>query len=145
MPLGDTLRESLTARLPAKLAALGASVLLWLVVSGEEPTTTWVTVRVAPLLDGSARLAARPPRVRARVTGPARELLVLSTQPPVLRRPITARAPDTLRLDLLPEDVELPPGVTRVRVRELKPRSIVLRLAPSATGASARPARLATP
>ena len=121
-------RAACTERLGAKAAALALAVVLWLRVSAEEQTSTWVTVRVAPMLDGAVRLATPPARVRARVTGPARELMLLGAQPPVLRRPITTGAPDTLRLELLPEDVELPTAAGRVRVREVRPRAITVRL-----------------
>ena len=122
-------RAACTERLGSKAAALALAVVLWLVVSAEEQTSTWVTVRVAPILDGTVRLAAPTSRVRARVSGPARELMLLGSQPPVLRRPITTDAPDTLRLELLPEDVELPIAAGRVRVREIRPRTITVRLA----------------
>jgi hypothetical protein len=130
-------RAACTERLALKGTALLAAVALWLVARGEAPATAWVAVRVAPALDGGARLAAPAPAVRALVSGPARELLALGAEPPVVRRAVAAGAPDTVRLELEPADLELPPGAGRVRVRGFRPRAVTLRLARTTADAAA--------
>jgi hypothetical protein len=129
-------REACTQRLPYKAAALVVSGVLWLVVRGEQPATAWLTVRVVPALDGGVRLADPAPQVRVLVSGPVRELLALGAQPPVLRRAVAGDAPASVPLALAPDDVELPPGAGRVRVREVRPRAVTLRLARDADLAS---------
>jgi hypothetical protein len=140
-------REACTQRLTYKAAALIVSGVLWLVVRGEQPATAWLTVRVEPALDGRVQLAAPAPQVRVLVSGPVRELLALGAQPPVLRRAVAGDAPTSVQLALVPDDVELPPGAARVRVRDLRPRAVTLRLARTegvvrpgaATAAAVRP------
>lgn len=112
-----------TERLGYKAAALFFAVVLWFVVSAEEPAEDWVAVRFAPVLDRSLDLVSDPPAIRARVTGRGRELLKLYAAQPVLRPSFGAGVPDTVRLELRSADVDVPAGVNAV-VRELRPRSI---------------------
>ena len=70
------------------------------------------------------------PHIQAIVAGSPKQLIKLSTTPPLIRRQITADAPDTLVLDLRPEDVILPDGVDAV-VRDVQPRQLTLRFEPT--------------
>jgi hypothetical protein len=66
------------------------------------------------------------PPLQAIIAGSPKELIKLSTDPPIVRRQITANSPDTLVLDLRPADVTLPDGVDAV-VRDVEPHSVTLR------------------
>jgi hypothetical protein len=99
---------------------------LWFVVNAKEPEIELVPVRFTPVLDSSLVLRDPLPPVQAIVAGAPRELLKLNSARPTIRREIAADAPDTLVIDLRPEDVVLPMGVDAV-VREIEPRSITLR------------------
>jgi hypothetical protein len=85
-----------------------------------------VPVRFTPVLDSSLVLRETLPPLQAIIAGSPKELIKLSTDPPAVRRQITADAPDTLVLDLRPADVTLPEGVDAV-VRDVEPHSITLR------------------
>ncbi|MEO6878627.1 MAG: hypothetical protein ABI205_09120, partial [Gemmatimonadaceae bacterium] len=92
-----------------------------------------VTVRFQPvLLDSSLVLRDPPAALQAIIAGSPKELIKLSSSPPIIRRQITADAPDTLVVDLRPEDVVLPEGVDAV-VRDVQPRSLTLRFEPTWT------------
>lgn len=114
-------------RLGLKATALFVAVVLWFVVNAKEPDIQLVTVRFSPvLLDSSLVLRDPPPQFQAIIAGAPKELIKLSSTMPVIRRQISADAPDTLVLDLRPEDVTLPEGVEAV-VRDVQPRSFTLR------------------
>jgi hypothetical protein len=134
-----SLRAALTERLPLKIAALFFAIVLWLVVSAEEPTEEIVPVRFAPALDSGMVVAGEVPAVRALVLGRGRELLKLYSAPPVIVRRIPGGVRDSVRLELGPADVDIPAGVAAV-VRDVRPRVLTLRLerlAPVAPGDSA--------
>jgi len=115
-----------TERLPLKLAALFFALVLWLVVSAEEAAEELVPVRVVLVpLDSSVQLASPLPQVRALIVGSGRELLKLYATPPTMRRVVGRNPPDTLTLELRPQDIDLPPGV-EARVRDVQPRAIPL-------------------
>lgn len=137
---GGRLLAALTRHLGYKLSALFFAVVLWVVVSAEEPTERFVRVRFAPEVHGELQLGEEP-AVRALVSGRAREILKLYDTPPVVRRSFGATAPGDLRVEISPADVDLPPGVEAL-VRDVQPRTLTLRfaLAPRAT-----PARSAGP
>lgn len=109
-----------------KSTAVFLSVVLWFVVNAKEPEIELIPVRFTPVLDSSLVLRDPLPQVQAIVAGAPRELLKLNAALPAIRRDIAADAPDTLVIDLRPEDVLLPAGVDAV-VREVEPRSITLR------------------
>lgn len=119
------LRAALTERLGYKVAAVFFAVVLWLVVSAEEPSQELVPVRFETSFDTARILTGPTPVVRALVAGRARDLLKLYDSPPVVRRVITDDAPDSVALELRPEDVYLPPDVDAI-VRDVQPRSVVL-------------------
>ena len=119
--------SAFTERLGLKATALFVAVVLWFVVNAKEPDIELVTVHFSPvLLDSSLVLRDPPPQFQAIVAGAPKELIKLSSSVPMIRRQISADAPDTLVLDVRPEDVTLPAGVQAV-VRDVQPRSFTLR------------------
>lgn len=120
-----------TERLPYKAAALFLALVLWLVVSAEEPTEDLIPVRVALLLDSSLTLESPRPTVQALVVGRGRELLKLYAAPPVIRRVLPADVHDTVQFELRPVDVDLPEGIDAI-VRDVQPRTIMLRFSSTA-------------
>jgi YbbR domain-containing protein len=117
---------ALTERLVLKATAVFLAVVLWFVVNAKEPQLSLVRVRFIAALDSSLVLRDPPPELQALVAGSPRELIKLTSNPPVVRRQITSDAPDTLVLDLRSEDVALPDGIDAV-VRDVQPRSVTLR------------------
>jgi len=115
-----------TEHLVLKATAIFVAVVLWFVVNAKEPQVELVRVRFVAVLDSSLVLRDAPPELQALVAGSPKELIKLNTAAPVVRRQVTADAPDTLVLDLRPGDVTLPEGVDAV-VRDIQPRSITLR------------------
>jgi hypothetical protein len=117
---------ALTQNLLLKATAVFLAVVLWFVVNAKEPQVMIVPVRFTPVLDSSLVLRETLPPLQAIVAGSPKELIKLSTNPPVVHRQITADAPDTLVLDLRSSDVNLPEGVDAV-VRDVEPHSVTLR------------------
>lgn len=117
-----------TERLPLKGAAVFFAVVLWLVVSTEEPTEDTVAVDLRLVSTDTSVVIRRPlPPVRALVVGRGRELLKLYASPPVVRRVITAEMPEALSLRLTTEMVEIPTGID-ARVRDVQPRAITVQV-----------------
>ena len=114
-------------RLPLKAAAIFFALVLWMVVSAEEPTDEVIPIRFAPVVDSGVAIVGPLPVVRALVLGRGRELLKLYTAPPVIVRHIQGIESETVSLDLGPADVDLPAGVNAV-VRDVRPRHVTLRL-----------------
>ena len=100
---------------------------LWLIVSAEETTAEWVSVRIALDLDATVALAEPPPTVRAYVVGRRRDLFKLISSPPTLQRAITADDRDSVRIELRTQDLDMPAG-TDISVRDLRPRLLTFRL-----------------
>ena len=127
--VGRSVRAALTERLGLKLAALFFAIVLWLVVSAEEPTEEVIVVRFTPALDSGVVLVGEVPPVRALVVGSGRELLKLYNAPPVIVRHVagSGASRDSTRIELGPADVDLPAGVNAV-VRDVRPRVITLHL-----------------
>ncbi len=121
----------MTQRLMLKVAAVVFSLVLWLRVSSVEISEDQANVRL--VLRPDSGLVAEQPRqaVIASVAGTPSELLRLRADPPVLTQPITADAPDTVRLELDPRNLDLH-GI-RVSVRNLEPRQIEVALTRMAT------------
>jgi hypothetical protein len=124
-PLGRHLRAAFTERLAYKGAALFFAVVLWLVVSSEEPSEQLVPVRLEAAHDSARILTGQRPVIRALVAGRARDVIKLYDSPPVVRRIVTDDAPDSVAIDLRPADVYIPPDVQAI-VRDVQPRSLVL-------------------
>jgi YbbR domain-containing protein len=118
--------SAFTQRLGLKATAAFLALVLWFVVNAKEPQIELVPVTFAPLLDSSLVLRDGLPQLQAIIAGSPNQLIKLTTNAPVVRRQITADAPDTLVLDLRPEDVILPADVDAV-VRDIQPRSLTLR------------------
>ena len=118
--------SAFTQRLGLKGMAVLVAVVLWFVVNAKEPQISLVSVRFAPQLDSSLVLRDAVPELQAIVAGSPTELIKLKSNPPAIRRPIGADAPDTVVVDLRPDDVKLPDGVDAV-VRDVEPKSITLR------------------
>lgn len=115
-----------TKDLPLKAMAVFLAIVLWFVVNVKEPQEEIVPVRFAPVMDSSLVLREEPPALRARVAGSPKELIKLASNPPLVRRQITADSPDTVVIDLRPDDVTIPEGVDAL-VRDVQPRSVTLR------------------
>lgn len=115
-----------TERLWLKATAVFLAVVLWFAFNAKEPQVELVPVRFSPVLDSSLVLQNPPSNLQALIAGAPSELIKLNSNPPVIRRPIATNTPDTLVVDLRPDDVVLPEGVVAV-VREVRPRSLTLR------------------
>jgi hypothetical protein len=123
-------RAMLTERLGLKATALAIAVLLWFVIGARQPTESYVSVQLMPLLDSSRVLLGDSPRIRALVVGRASDIVKLHAEPAVLRRTIDRDTPDTLVLHLVPADVHFPADMARdVRVLELDPSTVTLHFA----------------
>jgi YbbR domain-containing protein len=129
--LQERLVAAFTQRLVLKVTAVFLAIVLWMVVNAKEPQLELIGVQFLPaLLDSSLVLREPLPHIQAIVAGSPKQLIKLSTTPPSIKRQITADAPDTLVLDLRPEDVVLPDGVDAV-VRDVQPRQLTLRFEPT--------------
>src|SRR4051812_21682103 len=124
--LNRRIAAAFTEQIGLKIAAVFLALVLWFVVNVKEPDIQLVPVRFTPILDSSLVLRERLPSVQAVVAGSPKQLIKLASNLPTIRRQITADTPDTLVIDLRPEDVTLPDGVDAV-VSEVSPRSITLR------------------
>jgi len=124
-----------------KLAALALAVLLWAVVSAEQPASQWIPVRVdAVVEDPDYVLAggADPAEVLVQFRGPGRELWRLALERPTLELRIrdvgSARsfAVDpgmvTLRERLQVEARNVRPAVVRVPLQRLATRAVPVRV-----------------
>lgn len=114
-------------RLPLKAAALFFALVLWMVVSVEEPTDEVIPIRFAPVVDSGVAIVGPLPTVRALILGRGRELLKLYNASPVIVRQIRGVADQTVTLELGPADVDIPAGVNAV-VRDVRPRHVTLQL-----------------
>ena len=121
------IRSAFAERLALKAAAIFFALVLWMVVSAEEPTDEIIPIRFAPVLDSGIVIVGPLPTVRALVLGRGRELLKLYTASPVIVRHIQGVTTETISLDLGPADVDLPAGVNAV-VRDVRPRHVTLQL-----------------
>ena len=126
--LSRRVRRAFTERLGYKAAAIFFSIMVWAIAREDETTEELLPVRFAARVDSAVTLEDVP-AVRALIVGRGRELLKLRTSLPVVRRSFGAETADSVRLDLRASDVELPGGVDAV-VREVHPRSLVLRFRP---------------
>jgi hypothetical protein len=115
-----------------KLAALFFSLVLWFMVSAEEPTQEWMDARVVLALDSTVTLQGHVPPVEVLVVGRGRELLKLYASPPLIRRAVGPNPPNDVALDLGSDDVILPSNVD-ARVRDVRPRTLALHFGVAAT------------
>jgi len=119
------LSGAFTERLLYKGAAIFMALVLWLVVSADQPAEEIVPVRLQLQMDSTLVLATPAPTVQARVVGPLREVLKLYATPPVVQRVLPEAEIDSIRLQLDPRDVVIPAGVN-VRVSSLEPSAVAL-------------------
>lgn len=126
-PWRTTLRSVFLERLALKAAALFFALVLWMVVSVEEPTDEVIPIRFAPVVDSGVVIVGPLPTVRALVLGRGRELLKLYNASPVIVRRIRGADSEKVTLELGPADVDLPAGVNAV-VRDVRPRNVTLQL-----------------
>ena len=117
-------------RLFYKGAALFLALVLWLVVSVEQPTSDRVPVRLNLQADSGVVIAGEPPVLTAQVVGRGREvqlLKILATEAEVLVS-VSDTATDSIRVNLRPTDVLLPPSFDEhVDVRTVEPNVFTLR------------------
>jgi hypothetical protein len=116
-----------------KLSALGLAVLVWAVVSAEQPTTQWIPVRVEAQVRDPDFVLAGPPdpvQVQARFSGPGRELWELALDRPRLVLPVR-EVGDQRTFPLEAGMIRIPPGlaVTALEVRPQFARLELQRLA----------------
>lgn len=122
------LRAAVMEGWPLKLAAIFFALVLWLVVSAEEPTEEWVDVRLALIMDSTVALRDSLPNVQALVVGRGRDLLKLYAETPVIRRVVGRDTPESVVLDLRPNEVDVPNNID-ARVRDIRPRQVELKFA----------------
>jgi len=117
-------------RLFYKGAALFLALVLWLVVSVEQPTSDRVPVRLTFQADSNVAIIGQPPPLTAQVVGRGREvqlLKILATEAEVLVS-VADTATDSIRVTLSPSDVLLPPSFDEhVDVRTVEPNVFTLR------------------
>jgi YbbR domain-containing protein len=118
--------SAFTERLGLKATALFLAVVLWFVVNNKQPQERYVPVNFTPVLDSSLVLRDTLPSLHATVVGAPEELIKLAGYGLTIRRTIAADAPDTVVLDLRPQDVTLPEGVNAI-VQSVTPKSVTLR------------------
>ena len=121
------MRSTFVERLGLKVAAVFFALVLWMVVSIEEPTDEIIPIRFAPVVDSGVVVVGPLPTVRALVLGRGRELLKLYNASPVIVRRVPSGEGDTVTLQLGPADVDLPAGVSAV-VRDVRPSVVKLHL-----------------
>lgn len=97
-----------------KLLAVALAVLLWVVVSAEQVSTTWIDIRVqVQETDPEFQLIPEsvPERVRVRFAGPGREFIDLAVRKPSLVLRIGEVEDTEQAFELVPSMVRLPAGL----------------------------------
>jgi hypothetical protein len=122
-----SVRGAVVRHWPLKLAALALSVILWVVVALEKPSTQLVGIQLDLALAPDVATAQPLPPIKAVVSGPQRELIKL-TAPLVIHAAIPesgigAGGGVRRHLTISPADVQLPRDV-KVTVQEVEPREI---------------------
>lgn len=123
-----TLRE-LADNWRLKLAALGLAVLVWAVVSAEQPTTQWIPVRIQAQIRDPDYVLASPPdpaQVQVRFSGPGRELWELALDRPTLFLSVP-EVGEQRTFALEAGMVRIPPGMA-VNVLDIRPQFARLEL-----------------
>ncbi|HVB31653.1 MAG TPA: hypothetical protein VNE60_09040 [Gemmatimonadaceae bacterium] len=113
-----------TERLGLKAVAIVFAIVLWFIATSTEPTEEIVPVRLALALDTGRVLRDPAPEVHALVAGEGKEIFALYAHPPMISRRVPGGA-DSTTLELSPDDVVLPPGVTAL-VRDVQPHTVVV-------------------
>jgi hypothetical protein len=136
----------LTARWRLKLAALALAILLWIVVSAEQPTTQWLPVRVDAVVrdpDYVMSGGPEPATVRVRFRGPGRELWELALERPVLVLPLRDVG-NARSFAVDPAMVNIPEGIRNVQAVDVRPAVVRLDLQRLATRTVPVRARIGT-
>lgn len=131
-PLPRRLLAAALNQLPLKLAALFFTIVLWMVVSAQEPTSEWWPARITLSTDSAVSLRDTVPAIHVSVVGPAQELLKLRLSEPVIHLTVGEDVPDSLTIPLTASQVVLPSWVN-AHVSEIEPSSITLHFAVRAT------------
>lgn len=126
--MSSRLAQLVARNWPIKLVSLLLSVMLYLAVAAQQPTSQLLSLKLNPELPPGRSLASKPPTVAVQVSGRGSELLKLRAFPPEIHRAV----PDTLSgslwvVRLQPSDVQLPKGVD-VRIDDIVPREVELLL-----------------
>ncbi|MGH8699512.1 MAG: CdaR family protein, partial [Burkholderiales bacterium] len=119
-----------TRNWPIKLAALFLSLMLYVGVAGQKPTTQLFELQLQVDAPRGRTVRSEVPTIAVQITGRGLEVFKLRNAAPVLRFAV----PDTLTgaewvLHLQPGDVRLPQGAD-VRVDDVLPREIRVQLDP---------------
>lgn len=115
---------------PIKLAALFLSVMLYIAVAAQQPTSQLFSLKLEVEVPPGRTITQKLPIVAVQITGKGSELLKLRAVPPVIKRTV----PDTLSasvwlIRLQESDVQLPRGAD-VRINEIVPRDVEVVLDP---------------
>lgn len=111
-----------------KLLAFGLAVLLWVVVTADQPTTGWFSVPLDVVVtDPNYRLDAEqlPDDVEVRFVGPGREMFDLALRRPTLRLAVNDIEDEVEARTLDPRMVQLP-GQMSVNALDVRPTSLQL-------------------
>ena len=118
----------LTQNWRLKLTALALALLLWALVSSEQPTTQWIRVPVEAVVSDPDYVLTGgpdPATVSVRFSGPGRELWELALERTVLVLPV-ARVGDARTFALDPQMVRIPGGLPGIRVHDVRPAVVRL-------------------
>lgn len=130
MPEGAGSRtwQTLAHNWQLKLAALGLAAVVWAGVAAEQPTTQRIAINLRVQAPEGRPLTRSLPEIHGVFLGPARELLKLYANPPVIRVSIPDTSVDSVyTVKIIPENVELPKS-TAVRTESVEPRVITVAL-----------------
>lgn len=111
-----------------KLAALGLAMLLWVAVSADQPTSTWVELPVEVRVTDPGFEVVQgpiPEVVDVRLTGTTRELLELAWDDPPLVLSVDEVSGEAEYFALESQMVRIPSGMS-VAVRDVRPSSVLL-------------------
>ena len=132
----SSLRErfiaAVTERLPYKATAIFFALVLWLIVSAEEPTSGPVPVQFDLAMDTSLQLVGTVPNVTAYVVGSRKDLLSLTATPLTLHMRVPEDMPDSLLVVALADVPRTQPSGVEVRVQRFQPDTVRLRFASEA-------------
>jgi YbbR domain-containing protein len=123
-----SLFRGITDNWKLKMLAFALAVLLWVVVSAEQVTSSWVTVPLeVQLTDPDFRLTTTelPHEVQVRFTGPGRDLLDLALRRPPLRLTISDVKGPIENRTLDPRSVQVPTQLS-VNAVEVRPSFVQL-------------------
>jgi hypothetical protein len=121
-------KSAFTEHLPYKAAALFLSVVLWIVVERQTPSTTVgnFAVRLILVTDSALVRISPLPEVKVRLSVSASDILKLETDPPQIRLTFDNDVADSVPVNLHTRDVLLPEGV-RATGLQIEPSSFVVR------------------